>query len=51
MRRQTLALGDVYLALEPYARSEIVGGYEEYRRRKAEGRTHYVESIRPEVDE
>ncbi|KAL3482909.1 hypothetical protein BJX62DRAFT_245414 [Aspergillus germanicus] len=34
LRRQTLALGHVYLALEGVERSKIVGGYTEYRKSK-----------------
>jgi hypothetical protein len=35
LRRQTLALGHVYLALEGVDRREIVGGYAEYRKSKS----------------
>jgi hypothetical protein len=37
LREQTLAMGDVYLALENVSRKDIIGGYAEYRRRREKG--------------
>ncbi|KAH7068988.1 hypothetical protein BKA63DRAFT_494430 [Paraphoma chrysanthemicola] len=36
-RSQTLALGDIYLAIENVSREDIVDGYFAYRRRRAKG--------------
>ncbi|KAL1599359.1 hypothetical protein SLS59_006376 [Nothophoma quercina] len=37
LRAQTLAIGDIYLALESVSRKDIVGEYAEYRRRREKG--------------
>jgi hypothetical protein len=37
LRKQTLALGDIYLALENVEKGEIMGGYLNYRRRRTNG--------------
>nr|GFD54126.1 hypothetical protein [Tanacetum cinerariifolium] len=37
LRAQTLATGDVYLALDKIPRKQILGGYAEYRRRRENG--------------
>jgi hypothetical protein len=34
---QTLAIGDIYLALENVSRKDIIGGYAEYRRHREQG--------------
>lgn len=37
LRAQTLAMGDIYLALNKVPRKQILGGYAEYRRRRENG--------------
>lgn len=46
LRAQTLAIGDIYLALETVPRLEILGGYAEYRRRREKG-TNIAASLIP----
>lgn len=49
LREQTLALGDIYLALETVPRQEIIGGYAEYRRRREKGANIAANLIANEV--
>ncbi|KZM22144.1 uncharacterized protein EKO05_0003834 [Ascochyta rabiei] len=47
LRAQTLAIGDVYLALESTSRKDIIGGYAGYRRRRETG-ANVTTSFTPE---
>jgi hypothetical protein len=49
LRLQTLALGDVYLALQDVSRDEIVEGYRVYRQQRAKGAEVPESLIPPEV--
>ncbi|KAH0372486.1 hypothetical protein KCU65_g1220, partial [Aureobasidium melanogenum] len=49
LRAQTLALGDLYLALDHVPRSAIVAGYEKYRERRRKGAKQHRSLIPQEV--